>query len=232
MDVVGAVKIPQQRVMLGDVFLLQRDPVADDALGRALLASVGQVAVGSHDAYLVQHTIQLLPGRSIKGNLVSPQAHLYVFCDIDWFHTMKTEFSAAGWSVFRTPLIWYKKSGMRAPWPESGPQRKYETILYAVKEKRPILKMLGDVLDYPPDTNLGHAAQKPAALFEDLLRRSCLPGNSVLDPFCGSGPIFAAAHALKVRAVGIEMDQASYGISLGRINKLREQAELDLALGL
>lgn len=194
----------------------------------------GGLAAGGHgykdDAATFLKILSVLAPESYR--LAKAQAHLYVFCDIDWFHTMKTQFSAAGWTVFRTPLIWYKKSGMRAPWPEQGPQRKYETILYAVKEKRPILKMLGDVLDYPPDTNLGHAAQKPAALFEDLLRRSCLPGNSVLDPFCGSGPIFSAAHALKVRAVGIEMDQASYGISLGRINKLREQAELDLALGL
>lgn len=194
----------------------------------------GGLAAGGHgykdDAATFLKILSVLAPESYR--LAKAQAHLYVFCDIDWFHTMKTQFSAAGWTVFRTPLIWYKKSGMRAPWPEQGPQRKYETILYAVKEKRPILKMLGDVLDYPPDTNLGHAAQKPAALFEDLLRRSCLPGNSVLDPFCGSGPIFSAAHALKVRAVGIEMDQASYGISLSRINKLREQAELDLALGL
>jgi DNA modification methylase len=92
--------------------------------------------------------------------------------------------------------------------------------------------MLGDVLDYPPDTNLGHAAQKPVALFQDLLSRSILPGQSVLDPFCGSGPIFAAAHALKARATGIEMDQGSYGIAVKRIESLRPQAELDLSIGL
>ena len=92
--------------------------------------------------------------------------------------------------------------------------------------------MLGDVLDYPPDSNLGHAAQKPVALFEDLLRRSVLPGQAVLDPFCGSGPVFPAAHVMKVRATGIEMDQASYGIACKRIAALRVQLELDLSIGL
>lgn len=158
--------------------------------------------------------------------IAKAQAHLYAFCDIDNFPWLKELFSAAGWSVFRTPLIWYKKSGMRAPWPDSGPQRKYETLLYAVKGKRPILKMLGDVLDYPPDTNLGHAAQKPVALFEDLLRRSCLPGNSVLDPFMGSGTIFPAAHELKLRATGVELDQASYGVAVKRLQGLDAQLEL------
>lgn len=163
--------------------------------------------------------------------LAKPQAHLYLFCDIDWFHHLKQTFGDAGWQVFRTPLLWYKKSGMRAPWPEWGPQRKYETIMYAVKGKRPILKMLGDVLDYPPDANLGHAAQKPVALYADLLSRTCLPGQAVLDPFAGSGPILAAAHGMKVRATAIELDQASFGIAVSRLNKLKEQSELDLALG-
>ena len=160
------------------------------------------------------------------------QAHLYIFCDIDLFHWIRAEATSAGWWVFRTPLIWYKKSGARAPWPEHGPQRKYETLLYAVKGKRTTLRMAPDVLDYPPDFNLGHAAQKPVALFEDLLRRSCLPGNSVLDPFCGTGTIFPAAHAIKCRAVGVELDQASYGIAVKRIEGLKAQQELDLAIGL
>jgi ParB-like chromosome segregation protein Spo0J len=67
------------------------------------------------------------------------QAHLYWFCDIDKFHSIKSALSAAGWSVFRTPLIWLKRSGMRAPWPDQGPQRKYEIILYAVTGKRTTL---------------------------------------------------------------------------------------------
>jgi site-specific DNA-methyltransferase (adenine-specific) len=84
------------------------------------------------------------------------------------------------------------------------------------------------VLDYPSDENLGHAAQKPVALLEDLLRRSALPGNVVCDPFCGSGSIFPAAHALKCRAVGVELDPASYGISVQRIEGLKSQLELEI----
>jgi len=164
--------------------------------------------------------------------ITKAQAHLYAFCDIDNFPALKLVFAAAGWQVFRTPLIWYKPTAMRAPWPELGPQRKYETILYAIKGKRPTLKMAGDVLNYGPDSNLGHAAQKPVALFQDLLSRTLLPGQSVLDPFMGSGPIFAAANALKVRATGVELDQASYGIAVARIEGLKAAAELDSTLGL
>jgi DNA modification methylase len=149
------------------------------------------------------------------------QAHLYAFCDLDNFGLLKAMFAAAGWTVFRTPLLWYKRHGSRAPWPEMGPQRRYETLLYCVKGKRPTLKMTGDVLDFAADTNLGHSAQKPVALYAELLSRTCLPGDRVLDPFCGTGPIFPAAHGLKVRATGVEMDGASYGIAVNRLGDLR-----------
>ena len=160
--------------------------------------------------------------------IAKAQAHAYVFCDIDNLALIKALFYAAGWTVFRTPLLWYKRHGMRAPWPEMGPQRRYETLIYAVTGKRPTLRLAGDVLDYPADTNLGHSAQKPVALYQDLLSRTCLPGDSAIDPFCGTGPVFPAAHALRVRATGIELDTTSYGIAVGRIEALRAQMEMDL----
>lgn len=164
--------------------------------------------------------------------LCKEQAHAYVFCDSDRFLQIRELFSAAGWRCFRTPLIWYKKQGMRAPWPLEGPQRKYEMILYAIKGNRPTLCMEGDVLDIPSESNLGHAAQKPVALYSELLRRSVLPGQFVFDPFCGTGPIFLAAHALKARATGIEIDTAFYGIAIKRIGELQVQSELDISMGL
>lgn len=146
-----------------------------------------------------------------------PQAHLYCFCDLDNFSVLRLQLSRAGWQVFRTPLIFHKPGGMRAPWPEMGPQRKYETILYAVKGKRPVTLLSGDVITIPADSNLGHSAQKPVALYQELLRRSVRPGDSVLDPFAGTGPILPAAHALKCYATALELDAASYGICLKRL---------------
>ena len=194
----------------------------------------GGLAAGAHGYKDSEATVDLIMRAAEQHffRIAKPQAHLYLFCDIDFFHTWKYRLAESGWWVFRTPLIWYKKSGMRAPWPENGPQRKYETILYAVKGKRTTLKMAADVLDYPADSNLGHAAQKPVALFEDLLRRSVLPGNTILDPFMGTGTVFEAAHRLKCRATGVELDQASYGIAVERIERLKAQGELDLAIGL
>lgn len=158
--------------------------------------------------------------------LAKPQAHAYVFCDIDNFFDLRMWMTEAGWWVFRTPLIWHTSQGFRMPWPEHGPQRKYETILYAVKGKRPALYKAPDVLSIAKEFDQPHAAQKPVELFSELLRRSAHAGDAVFDPFCGSGTIFPAAHSLKCIATGIELNPASYGVSVKRLEGLKNQLEL------
>ncbi len=167
----------------------------------------------------VMGLIARLPQRLF--DLTKPQAHAYIFCDIAWFKDWSDAMQRAGFRVFRTPLIWHKPGGFRAPWPEHGPQRKYEVCLFAVKGDMKVTKILGDVLTHGPDTNVGHNAQKPVALLEDLLKRSIQPGMRVLDPFCGSGSIFPAAQACKVFATGIEMDETYYGVAAKRLQDLK-----------
>lgn len=159
---------------------------------------------------------------SVQGmRITKPQAHLYAFCDVDRFVEMKSIFGDAGWKVFRTPLIWINPTAIRAPWPDQGPQRKYQIILYAVKGDKHVKALRPDVLTFPSDDNLNHHAQKPVALYADLLGRSCGPGDSVLDCFCGSGPVFPSAHGLKVKATGVELDPSAYGIAVKRLQELK-----------
>jgi DNA modification methylase len=149
------------------------------------------------------------------------QSHVYQFCDLDQFHALRLAWEIQGFKTFRTPLIWFKPGAYRAPWPHSGPQRKYECILYAIRNDRPTLKLAGDVITCNPDENLNHHAQKPVDLFRELLSRTCNPGDSVLDCYCGSGTIFPAGHGLKVRVTGMELDPAYAGIAAKRIQELQ-----------
>lgn len=157
--------------------------------------------------------------------VAKPQAHLYMFCDIGNFNILKFIFEKCAeeespWKVFRTPLIWFNPQGMRAPWPEHGPQRKYQTCLYAIKGDKPTRRLAGDVLSFGNDENLNHQAQKPVAVYQELLSRSVVPGDSIIDPFCGTGTIFPAAHELKCIATGIELDEAAFGIAAKRLEGL------------
>jgi DNA modification methylase len=183
--------------------------------------SGGRVAGGHEYDDSLETWAYLMRGFSVQSfRLAKPLAHLYVFCDIDNFVSLKKMMIEAGWRMFRTPIVCVNPTAMRTPWPEHGPQRKYQLIAYGVKGDRRVNHIAPDVVSYPSDENLGHAAQKPVALIEDLLKRSIHPGDTVFDPFCGSGPIFPAAHSLKCRATGIELKPSAYSVAVQRVEKL------------
>jgi len=163
--------------------------------------------------------------------VAKPQAHAYVFCDLDNFHELKRMMTQAGWWVTRTPFICTKPNSGRVPHPEHGPRRQWEMILYAIKGKKPTTGIYPDVITTMADANMSHGAQKPVALYLDLLKRSVRPGDTVLDSFAGSGTIFPAAHQFKVKAVGIEMNPEYYALCLNRIKALDADAAASASLG-
>jgi DNA modification methylase/ParB-like chromosome segregation protein Spo0J len=157
--------------------------------------------------------------------IAKPQAHLYAFCDIDNFHELKRLLQDAGWYVFRTPLIDYKTDSGRVPLPDRGPRRQWEMILYAIKGDKPVTHIYPDVIPCQADEQMGHGAQKPVALYVNLLKRSVRPGDKVLDTFAGSGTIIPACHQLQCEATAIEQEAASYGMCLKRLQQLKEAAD-------
>jgi DNA modification methylase len=154
-----------------------------------------------------------------------PQAHAYVFCDIDRFHELKAMMEAAGWYVFRTPLIVYKMNSGRVPLPDRGPRRQWEMILYAIKGGKPVTHIYPDVIACQADESMGHGAQKPVALFQNLLQRSVKPGDRLLDSFAGSGTLLEAGHTYKCYVVAIEQEVEAFGMCLARLRRMKEMEQ-------
>lgn len=140
-------------------------------------------------------------------DLSSPDAHLWMFCDVELFLKLRSLLAERKWIVFRTPLIWSKGSTgyiMR----KANIRRGYEMLLFAQRSERSLSQMFQDVVSISNRTEEKiHAAQKPVELYEQLIRLSCIPDDCVLDPCCGSGTIFRAAQNTKVSATGIEQDK-------------------------
>lgn len=154
--------------------------------------------------------------------LSKPEAHLYLWCDIDLFPWLRAQCRAAGYRVFRTPLVNIKPEGGRVPWPQWGPRRCYELCLYAVKGDKSVTSIVPDVFESRlVEGNFGHGAQKPVEAYVNLLKRSVRPGDRVLDAFAGTGTIFPAAHALNCYAVGVEQEAAAFGTCIKRIKELK-----------
>lgn len=139
--------------------------------------------------------------------IAAPQAHLYWFCDFRWFAAIKEALEGAGWSVHYRPMIWWKRGKAMAPDIVRLPKSEYECIVFANKGGKPLLRVSGDVISTTYGSDLLQA-EKPKELYCDLISRSALPGERIIDPFCGSGVIFSAADELRLSATGIEMDPA------------------------
>lgn len=143
-----------------------------------------------------------------------PDAHLYAFCDLRHWSELVAIFSSFQWQVCPYPIIWDKGNQGIAPNATWLPRRTHETILYARKGGKQSTGLYPSIIPNirVVDTKV-HAAQKPVALYEELLKRSCLMGEKVLDPFAGSGTIFQAAEKLALTAVGIEIHKPYYDLA-------------------
>ena len=157
-------------------------------------------------------------------HLLKPMGTIFMFCDIEHFITLRTMAEQQAFSTFRTPLVWRKGTEGHAPWGREGPKRTYELLLYCVKGQRSLALPFGpDIIDLPRSTvdpDRVHAAEKPVGLLRFLVSKALRAGDRILDPCCGSGPIFAAVQNLSIHVTGVEIDTEYYTLAASRLARL------------
>jgi DNA modification methylase len=146
-----------------------------------------------------------------------PQAHLYAFCEFSRFTEVSNILFLAGWAVWTRPIIWSKGNGMLSR-PDHGPRYTYECIIFANKGDKRTVKVSSDVITISPDSAILHGAQKPVALYVDLIERSCLAGDKILDPFGGSGTVLSAASTTRTVATMFELEKQNFDIAVARLD--------------
>ncbi len=132
---------------------------------------------------------------------------VYVAMSSSELDTLQSAFRAAGgkWSTF---IIWAKNTFTLG---RADYQRQYEPILYGWPEGKSRHwcgdRDQGDVWQIKkPVKNDLHPTMKPVELVERAMRNSSRPGDSVLDPFGGSGTTLIAAEKSGRTARLIELD--------------------------
>ena len=151
---------------------------------------------------------------------------VYVCMSSSELHTLHTAFTKSGghWSTF---IIWAKNTFTLG---RSDYQRQFEPILYGWREGRSHYwcgaRDQGDVwmIDRPQANDL-HPAMKPVALVEQAVVNSSRRGESVLDPFAGSGSTLIACEKMGRRARLIELEPKYCDVIITRWeNFTRKQA--------
>lgn len=134
-------------------------------------------------------------------NSMAEDSHLYLFFGIRNYTEVYAMLENAGFSTNGMPLIWYKQGAHRTRNPDVWPGRSYEPIAYARKGSKILIRKGGpDVIITPAPWNKlkkSHKSAKHPDIYYELLKRSCMPGDRVLDPMGGSGMSMVAAEALR-----------------------------------
>ena len=140
-----------------------------------------------------------------------PGGHFYLFCCQQLWGTLRAAALAAGLEIQEYPLVWWKGRS-------TAPGRGYlytpccEPIMFGWKppRKRLLQKNLPALQEVLPETKgVIHPFQKPQLLLGVLIQQSTLPGEVVLDPFCGSGSTVVAALSAHRVGVGFDIDKSN-----------------------
>jgi len=110
-------------------------------------------------------------------------------------------------------IVWDKRGSM--PYVPFTPTEIAWTSFDRMPKKYTVVNH-GFIKDSPEDRTV-HPTQKPLLLMEHIVRDFTRPGDTILDPFMGSGTTGVACGHLGRRFVGIELDEGYFKIAEKRI---------------
>lgn len=155
--------------------------------------------------------------------------HLYVFGPFDY----------SGLPVVNCELIW-DKAGMigmgnlTLPYAPAHERIAFGVYVPSAKNRQDGKGRLsarmrrGSVLRYPrPNSRaVRHPSEKPVPLLRELIESSSCFGETVLDPFAGSGSTLVAAVLEGRKAIGIEIEERWCELAANRLRQIESIAQI------
>jgi len=152
------------------------------------------------------------------------------FCQAEAVSLWRDAHEAAG-AKYKRAMIWLKPDG--APqFTGDRPGMGYESIVASWCGKGRSQWNGGGrhgVFSHPhreSNNPKQHMTQKPSTLMRELVDLFTLPGNTILDPFMGSGTTGVAAIQLGRSFIGIEREERYFQIACKRIEQAVAQGQL------
>jgi site-specific DNA-methyltransferase (adenine-specific) len=132
----------------------------------------------------------------------------YFFCRWDQLSEMP--------SGMKSVIAWVKNNHTSGDL-EHEHGRQWEACCFYPREGHKFTIRTPDVIICPRTGNLMHPTQKPVQLLRRLIEANT--GDSILDPFMGSGTTLVAAKQLGRRAVGIELEEKYCEVAAKRLSQ-------------
>lgn len=166
-------------------------------------------------------TLALL--RSIGPELrrvLKPNGHLWAFFGPPLWQQTLDLWRKSGFEITNIIAVWYKSGGATGTvnWDyDLAPD--WEPFILAHNRERKLASKHGATFVFPPDlgSNRLHPNQKPVALLRELITLSTQPGDTIFDPFAGSGSTAVAAKELGRKFIVFDNDHRNIQIIKERI---------------
>ena len=154
---------------------------------------------------------------------VLPQGHAYIMVNNRYVAECQNEAMAAGFR-FHNLLVWDK--GIATPNRWYMKNCEFTLFLFRGKANRIVDAGSKQLLRCPPPINAPHETQKPVPLMEHYIGNSTIRGQTILDPFMGSGTTGVAAVQMGRDFIGIEREPKYFDIACKRIEEAQRQGDL------
>jgi DNA modification methylase len=169
--------------------------------------------------------------------IVKPDGHIYVFASWKTGHEFRKVIDESTFEL-RNRLVWVKDNPVTMhTWGDDGKPSyayKYEDIFFACSDGASVIGgSPDDVLQHSgsrfsdmSDGSNYHPTQKPVSLISELIINSTDEGDTILDPFMGSGTTAVAAIQNNRDYIGFELDAENYqNVIERRISEAKRQVE-------
>ena len=153
------------------------------------------------------------------------------FCTAEGVAAWRAEIVKQATSKFKTTCIWVKPD-CAPKFNGQGPAVGYEPFVtvwsgngfakWNAGGKRGVYKHNVN----PPDRHGFHPTEKPWRLFCEILTDFTNAGQTILDPFMGSGTTLVACAKMGRKGIGIELDPDYFEIACNRVREAYAQPDL------
>jgi DNA modification methylase len=110
----------------------------------------------------------------------------------------------------------------------TGRYQQAHELVYQIGKPRRVQKSVGllDVWRIPPDSGTGHVCAFPERLVENCLGPHAQAGETVIDPYMGSGTVGLVCPRLGLAFIGCERERRYFDLACERITRAQAQTQL------
>ena len=140
---------------------------------------------------------------------IEEKGFLCMWYDLDHHNLFQDHASEVGWKVCRWPFIWAKSSSCRNQAASYNFTKSTEACMILRRSGDAVLsqKQSNNFIVASASNGTGHPFHKPFSVWERLIEAVSYEGQTIVDPFAGSGSMLNAGLKLNRDVVGCELGE-------------------------